>query len=192
VKAIQTQTGNAAAWLAAFICVVTSVGCAAGQPAPQRIAADPGWTVVRDVKLVAAHGESDCGAAALAMVLAHWQPQTPAEDLRRAIGEPDAAEGFQAGHLRDVARDRGLKAFLIQGTVADLEHEILAGRPVIVGVVVTRFGRAYKHFQVVTGINRARDQVLIADPRGWWSPVDVNTLKTEWEPSRQLALVVLP
>lgn len=130
------------------------------------------------------------------MVVGRWSPGVPAtvveSEVLQALGPPDSGTGYRAGSLRDVARARGLDAFVIEGQLADLVHEVRLGHPVIVGIVTTRLGKAYTHYQVVAGIDASGSRFLIADPRGTWSRVDANSLLAEWRPTGQVALVMFP
>src|SRR5262245_543149 len=99
---------------------------------PRQIAADPSWQVVRDVPLVPQARRPVCGAAALAMVLSYWRVPATAEEMR-ALAPPDDA-GISAGALRDVARRKGLRAFVVAGTFHDLAEQVARGRPVVVGL----------------------------------------------------------
>jgi ABC-type bacteriocin/lantibiotic exporter with double-glycine peptidase domain len=179
----------------AFAC--GGAGCAGRGSTPRTAAApdlsaEKNWTVVPGVKMVQAQSDADCGAAALRMVLTRWSPHLDGEEITRALGPVDSSTGYRAGMLRNVARANGLQAFVIEGQVADLVHEVRLGRPVIVGVVTTRFGQAYTHYQVVAGAENTGRRLLIADPRGTWTRVDADELLNEWRPAGQMALVVFP
>jgi ABC-type bacteriocin/lantibiotic exporter with double-glycine peptidase domain len=187
---------NSRALLRATLLASLLGGCgASGLPAATP-AADPGWTVVPGVTLVEANTEADCGAAALRMVLGRWTPDVPAtvveSEVLQALGPPDSGTGYRAGSLRDVARAHGFNAFVIEGQLADLVHEVRLGRPVIVGIVTTRLGKAYTHYQVVTGTDASGAHLLIADPRGTWSRVRAEDFLAEWRPTGQVALVMFP
>jgi ABC-type bacteriocin/lantibiotic exporter with double-glycine peptidase domain len=178
---------------AAVLLLVT--GCQlVGLPgsAPEALRTDPGWVLVPDLKLVAQRGRHDCGVAALATVIEYWQPTTTTASLAAAIGPAENAQGVAAGRLREVALHHGLNAFLIEGTVDDLMHELGQRRPVILGLVGVDHGRVYGHYDVVAGVNPARRLFLIADPRGAWRQVRADDLLTVWRPARQLALVIFP
>ena len=99
-------------------------GCYAGTAhtvTARDIAAQPGWVVVRNVPLIRQNGASDCGAAALAMVLAYWQRPISLDEI--AARDPVAtSKGWKAGQLRDLARERGLQAFVVSGGIDDLTH----------------------------------------------------------------------
>jgi ABC-type bacteriocin/lantibiotic exporter with double-glycine peptidase domain len=156
---------------------------------PERVRQEPGWLIASGVRAFNQQGARDCGVAALAGVLNLWEPALPVEELRRLIGPPDT-EGVEAARLRTVARGRGLRAFLISGTMADLDGEIGAGRPVLVGVVRTRWGKTFAHYEVVTGVHAGRALVLLADPERGWTVVPLRAFLAEWEPARRLALII--
>src|SRR5688572_12793621 len=107
----------------------------AGRPlSPGQLVTEPGWLAVRDVPLVRQRRDMDCGPAAAAMVLGYWERAATVDDIRAASGVPDR-RGVSAGALRDILRARGLDAYLIGGEIGDLERELAAGRPVLVGTV---------------------------------------------------------
>jgi ABC-type bacteriocin/lantibiotic exporter with double-glycine peptidase domain len=143
------------------------------------------------VRAFAQTGPRDCGPAALASVLHHWEPALDVEAVRRLTGPPDAT-GITAGRLRSVAHDRGLRAHLISGTLEDLDRELGAGRPVLVGVVRTRGTTRLAHYRVVAGHHAARALLLTADPERGWLVIPVERFLAEWDPARRLTLVVSP
>jgi hypothetical protein len=169
-------------------CAPTYVGSA--RPfAKATFAREPGWVAVGGVPELRQQEELDCGPTAVAMVLDFWGRPATIGDVRADSGaQPD--DGVQAGTLRDVVRERGLFAFLFEGTVDDLERELGAGRPVVVGLAKRYSNGVYAHYEVVAGLHRARGLVVTVDPgRGW----TVNTLDgflREWEPTHNLTLVV--
>jgi predicted double-glycine peptidase len=173
----------------------TSVGCHLGslgaRVTPDR-ASGAGWLLVPQVPMVAQRARTDCGAAALAMVLRYWQPTTSNDTVRASIGTVDEKTGVTAGRLREIARDHGLDAFLVQASFEDLTHEIDRQRPVIVGIVQVAGGRAYPHYEVVVGINARTRELLVADPAEGWRDESFDRFQARWRPARQLALVVFP
>src|SRR5688572_29999083 len=110
----------------------TSYSGSARTATPATVQSDTGWVRVDDVPLVKQRRETDCGAAAIAMVVAYWTGASP-PDLIAGVGRA-SKRGIKAGRLRDFARKHGLAAFLVQGELADLEHELRQGRPVLVGL----------------------------------------------------------
>jgi ABC-type bacteriocin/lantibiotic exporter with double-glycine peptidase domain len=171
-------------------------GCYRGSAhsvSPSDLAREPGWELVSGVRFIPQKGEHDCGVAALAMVLDHWGAAStePNGDVPGAGATTDD-EGIAAGALRDLARRRGLHAFLIQGEEADLVREVSLNRPVVVGLVQRYTQRSYAHFEVVTGINRRTRTVLMLDPGRGLREDAWASFATEWGGSGRLALVVGP
>ncbi len=175
--------------------VLLVAGCASGYSGqardftPTRLADEPGWVAVRGVPVERQIEEADCGAAAVAMVVAYWtggEPRAIAAALR-----PAPEKGIAAGRLRDLARSRGLAAFLVRGEVADLEREVAAGRPVVVGLVKP-YGKkkVLTHYEVVVGLNRQKKLVVTLDPAAGWRENGLAAFVREWEPAKRLALVV--
>ena len=175
---------------------VMTLGCYAGgarDVSPRQAAAfasDPHWTFAPNVAFVPQQSDSDCGPAALAMVLGHFGIRATLAEVS-AVSPPDD-EGVRAGALRDLARSKGLAAFVVPGTIADLFAELRHGRPVLVGLAKPMTGaRALAHYEVVVGIDRKDRQILTLDPgRG----ARVNTLEgfaREWSPTGRLAIIML-
>jgi len=183
---------RAALWLS--LAGALACGCYAGSargvtPAEaSALAADPTWTVVRDVPFVAQRGDEDCGPAALAMLMAGLgQPVTLAEVAR---AEPPNKGGVRAGDLRDFARGRGLEAFVVAGTFDDLFGELSRGRPVLVGLAKPMTGgRALAHYEVVVAINRRARQVLTLDPAGGLRQNSLEGFAREWAPTGRVTLI---
>jgi len=177
-----------------FALALVAAGCtgytgAARDFSPQRLAAEPGWVALREVPFERQLEESDCGAAAIAMVIGYWTGHRP-----RAIAaalRPAPEKGIAAGRMRDLARRRGLAAFIVRGELADLERELAAGRPVLVGLVKPHGPkRVLTHYEVVVGLHRARKLVVTLDPASGWRENGIDAFLQEWNPSKRLALVV--
>jgi ABC-type bacteriocin/lantibiotic exporter with double-glycine peptidase domain len=155
---------------------------------------EPGWVVVRGVPVVRQQSAHDCGAAALAMVLARWGIPDAAPEIRRVASDGGGDAGrAAAGDLRRFAREKGLRAFLISGGAADLEHEVGAQRPVLVGLVQRYSGnKLLSHYEVVIGYNAATRRVLLLDPGHGPRVDDLDSFDREWQPTGRLTLVVAP
>jgi ABC-type bacteriocin/lantibiotic exporter with double-glycine peptidase domain len=169
-------------------------GCYTGSAksvSPHEIAADPGWLVVPHVPLIRQNGESDCGAAALAMVLSYWSLPTTVDDVT-AVYPTANHHGIKAGELRDLARARGLQAFVISGQLSDLVNELGRGHPVLVGVVKPYKDRQLAHYEVVIGIHKDKRRILSLDPADGWRENSLEGFAREWVPARQVTLVVFP
>ncbi len=149
---------------------------------------EPGWIAVRDVPLVRQQAETDCGAAALAMVLAHWGSPASVADVTARC--PVEADGIKAAALRDAARERGLKCFVIAGERADLERELGKGRPVLVGLFKTAGGRAVAHYEVVVGIHPELRRVALLDPARGPREESWEDFSEEWTRAARVTLVL--
>lgn len=159
---------------------LAGAGCSAVDPL--RLASDPDWSVVEETPVRLQAGETDCGAAALAMVLARWGRS---EDGCRRL---DADGGIRAGALRDCARETGLQAYVVRGTLEDLQDEVAKRHPVVVGLLKG----AVSHYEVVAGLNDADGELLLVDPARGWRRERRDRFLEEWEGSGRVTLVVFP
>lgn len=186
----------------ALVLGVLGFGCisyrgSAQDVTPSTVRADSGWRRIEHVPSVHQKGAKDCGAAALSAVLEFWrQPASPPALERDHIDaalrkKPD--EGLSAGALRDYARKQGFHAYVFNGQVADLTHEIEAGRPVIVGVHKALSSKEFlSHYEVVLGFHRQQQLVLTFDPAHGLRENRLSGFLEEWQRSGRTTLVVLP
>jgi hypothetical protein len=173
----------------ASACASVGYAGAARDLAPSAIQQEPGWIAVDHVPLMRQHGSHDCGPTALAMVLSYWYPAVPAQ--KWALSDRDRR--LSAGELRDQARERGLAAFVVEGTLEDIAYELKRKRPVIVGTVKPIVGgKAVSHYEVVIGIHPATRRIATLDPAAGWRQNTLPEFLKEWAPSGRLLLVVLP
>jgi ABC-type bacteriocin/lantibiotic exporter with double-glycine peptidase domain len=157
---------------------------------PAALEREPGWIAVAGMPLVRQETESECGAAAVTMVVSYWTGADPARLL--AGIRPAPARGLSAGRLRSFARRHGLAAFLIAAELADLEHELRRGRPVLVGLAKPHLRGVLTHYEVVVALHPRRRLVVTLDPGHGWRQNTYAGLLSEWRPARGLALVVSP
>lgn len=175
--------------VAAFATACTSYQGTARPVTPAALAAEPGWLLVRDVPYVAQRGESECGAAAIAMVVAYWTGTAPEAIV--AAFRPVPARGLAAVRLRDYARKRGLASYVIQGTFEDLERELKAGRPVLVGLTKPMSRKkVLDHYEVVVGLHRERRLVVTLDPSEGWQQNVFEGFASEWKGAHFTTVVV--
>jgi ABC-type bacteriocin/lantibiotic exporter with double-glycine peptidase domain len=153
------------------------------------LASNPSWIVARDVPLVRQQSDSDCGPAALTMVLGHFGVRATLAEVI-TLDPPDRA-GVRAGALRDVARSRGLSAFVVPGTFEDLAAELSHGRPILVGLAkpITG-GRAVAHYEVVVAIDRKDRQILTLDPERGLRENTLERFAREWVPTGRVAIII--
>ena len=166
-------------------------GCYRGAARPTTsasLSADRGWVALAGVPQVLQGGEHDCGPAAAAMLLGYWGLPTGQDAVRAASAVPPD-QSLSAGFLRSYLRSRGLKAFLIEGTLLDLERELSAGRPVLVGILKPYTSGSYAHYLVVIGFNRAAEEIAVIDPAGGLRDYSFAGFNQEWSGARSLTLV---
>jgi ABC-type bacteriocin/lantibiotic exporter with double-glycine peptidase domain len=184
-----------------LLALTSASACASYKGASREVSAatlaeQPGWVRIENVELVRQRGIKDCGSAALATVLGYLHPGGPATLRREAIDaalREEPGRGLAAGQLRDYARQQGFDAFVIQGEVKDLEHEVEAGRPVIVGVhKPLSGGEALAHYEVFVGYNPERREVLTLDPARGLRRFELEGFLEEWHSAGQVAIVVMP
>jgi len=170
---------------------------------PAQLRAEDGWTIIKGVPVIRQAAPGECGVAALSMVLQQWgAPSSSPAELKRDLapqaesdggeinGEPPGEEGVAAGELRDLARRRGLRVFLIRAGIDDLSHELGAGRAVLVGLKQRYSDRTLSHYEVVVGINAHRRRVLLFDPGHGPREDGFDGFIAEWAPTDDLAIVV--
>lgn len=151
---------------------------------------DSSWLRAAPTPVVRQQQESDCGLAALAMVAGAWGRHWSVDDLAHRI--PPSEKGVKLGALRDLARDRGLEAFVVRATPQDLQHELSSGRPVLLGLMLP-FDRGHNrsHFEVAVAMNPRDGTIITIDPAsGEWMRRSRAVLDVEWKAAGYPALVV--
>jgi len=146
--------------------------------------------VVDGVHWIRQTAERDCGAASLAMMMQRWTVQSSEEDILRAI-PTESGRGITIGSLRDFARKKGLRAFLIRGELADLVDEVGLNRPVLVGLVQRYGGQSLSHYEVIVGINQIYRRVLLLDPAHGLREDGFDGFTSEWDAAGRPTLVIV-
>jgi predicted double-glycine peptidase len=170
----------------AIALAVLAIGCAhyrgTSRPIDARRLAEPGWTAISGVPFVRATTDAGCGPAVLAMMLAYHQ--RAASDLR-------TADGASARELRAVLQARELDAYVLAGNRADLERELVARRPVIVGTIKEIGARRVPHFELVIAVHRD-GTVVTLDPAGGPRAMPASGFEAEWAGSGHTMIVAAP
>jgi ABC-type bacteriocin/lantibiotic exporter with double-glycine peptidase domain len=149
-----------------------------------------GWYRAAATPVVRQHQETDCGLAALAMMAGAWGRHWSVAELSQQL--PASERGVKLGALRDLARSRGLDAYAIKGSSADLARELSSGRPVLLGLMLP-FDRAHNasHYEVAVAMNPQSGTVVTIDPAsGEWRQRSRQVLDLEWKPAGFATLVV--
>jgi ABC-type bacteriocin/lantibiotic exporter with double-glycine peptidase domain len=156
---------------------------------PAILRTESGWLAVPDVPLVRQETREDCGAAALAMVLAYWKEPASLDEIRSECA-PVPERGIKAGDLRQFARKKGLHAFLFHGQTQDLVHELEQRRPILIGLVKPYVTGSFTHYEVVAGLHPERRIVVTLDPARGWRQNSIEGFLAEWEPAGRPTFVM--
>jgi len=171
-----------------------AAGCVAlpytGGARPADAVLDASWLRAAPTPAIRQAHESDCGLAALAMIAGAWGQAWPLDQLEREL--PPGPHGTRLAALRDLARRRGLDAHAIRATAADLRHELAAGRPVVLGLVLPHERETrLAHYEVAIAMSTRDGSVITIDPAtGRRLRRSPSTLDAEWQPAGYPALVV--
>jgi ABC-type bacteriocin/lantibiotic exporter with double-glycine peptidase domain len=178
----------------AVLAACVAAGCAL-RPGTARpvtyddLRAEEGWTLLEAVPFVPQRTERDCGAACLAMVMAHAGVEAPAGTLERECAV-EGVDGLRAADLREAACRRGLAAFVFAGGLEDLRHELARGRPVVVGLLKSFGPATASHYEVVVGLNDAGGRVAVLDPALGLACDALPAFEDEWRATGRVTLVV--
>jgi ABC-type bacteriocin/lantibiotic exporter with double-glycine peptidase domain len=187
---IRRWFGFSAGWLLCLaVCGCNAYTGGARDVTPNIWKYERGWVAVDNVPLFKQQGELDCGPTALAMVLAYWKVGEPTEE-RWQPGADDTRAS--AGELRDHARSLGLAAFVVEGGLEDIKHELSAGRPVIVGVAKPTVEGDVAHYEVVVGLHPESKRIATLDPAAGWRQNSLEGFLREWIPTGRVLLIVAP
>jgi ABC-type bacteriocin/lantibiotic exporter with double-glycine peptidase domain len=178
-------------WIAALVLTACQLPYSGGARPVRPEALGSGWYRATATQVVRQHQETDCGLAALAMVASAWGRRWSVADLDHQL--PPGERGVKLGALRDLARARGLEAYAIRGTAADLTRELSHGRPVVLGLILP-YDRSHNasHYEVAVAIHPDDGAVVTIDPAsGQWRVRSRQVLDLEWQPAGFATLVVV-
>ena len=147
-----------------------------------------GWVAVHGVPLYRQQAHHDCGPTALAMVMRYHRHDA---DVRALLERPRDSQ-VSAAELRELARARGFSAFVLEGTVEDLVHEIKEGRPVIVGMAKPTALGPIAHYEVLVGMHRDTQRFATIDPAVGLRQNTFKGFLEEWVATGNVLLVVMP
>jgi ABC-type bacteriocin/lantibiotic exporter with double-glycine peptidase domain len=154
---------------------------------PSTLASERGWINAAATPDIRQRTLLDCGPTALAMVAGRWHVQIATNDP--AIAAP-SKYGVRLGDLRAAARAHGLDAFAITADRATLDHELRAGRPVVVGLLRPySHTEAVSHYEVVVAMRGT--EIVTLDPAAGWRVRSWTSFDAEWRAAKYPALVVL-
>jgi len=175
------------------LCTITAGGCigytgSARSIDPQALHSEPGWELAAEMPLIEQRNEHDCGAAALAMVIAHYRPALRDEVV--ALGDDNRR--LSSLEMRDHARRLGFTAFVVEGDLRDLMFELRQGRPIIVGMAKPTLEGHVAHYEVVIGMHMETQRIATLDPSVGWQQDSFTGFLSEWQGSGRALLVIVP
>lgn len=158
---------------------------------PAELSSNEHLLVASPTPVVRQRTRADCGLAALAMVAGAWGRRWSVDDLARTV--PPSRTGVKLKRLRDYARDRGFEAYAVKGAFADLETELRAGRPVVLGLVLPYDrNNNLNHYEVAVAIDPRDHTVITRDPAtGDLMRRSKQVLDLEWKTAGYATLVVV-
>lgn len=181
----------------ALICIVALGAChlsytgGAKPVTSAELVADTALLRAAPTPIVTQQSRADCGLAALAMVAGAWGRTWTVTDMARELAPTPS--GVKLGALRDYARNRGLDAYAIKGTFADLATELRAGRPVLLGLVLPYDqNNNLHHYEVVVAMDPSGRTVITRDPAtGDLMRRSHEVLDVEWKTAGYATLVIV-
>ncbi|HEX8837818.1 MAG TPA: C39 family peptidase [Candidatus Acidoferrum sp.] len=153
------------------------------------------WLDVPFVK----QSEDGCGSAAISMVLQYWSghgvqvdpPRADAAAIQKQLYSRKA-RGIFASDMEKYFNASGFRAFLLDGSWADLEEHLKQGRPLIVSLQPGS-AKAPLHYVVVTGIDWQHQAVFVNDPaRGKLLRIERAEFEKQWRSNRNWLLLAVP
>jgi hypothetical protein len=100
--------------------------------------------------------------------------------------------GATARGLRDELRRHRMRAYVLDGTLVDLERELTAGRSVIVGTIKQVGDTQVSHFELVVALHRDQRRVVTLDPAAGLRESPLAGFEAEWARARHTTIVALP
>ncbi len=135
--------------------------------------------------------EGFCGPSALTSVLNYWRSDISVDEVTRAVYLPQL-KGTLGIDLARFAREKGMRAEMMTGSLLELKANLSRGIPPIafinLGVRLFPVG----HFVVVTGIDEARQEVIVHSGPEANQQIPYRVFLAAWEKTGFWMLQVVP
>lgn len=132
-----------------------------------------------------------CGPAALATALAHFQPGVTADQLVDQVYLP-ARQGSLQVEMLAAARRNGMVAYALAPKFEDVLREVAGGLPVIVLQDYGVWPVSVWHYAVVVGYDYPRLEVILRSGQNPRLPMPFGVLEYTWKESDYWAMVAAP
>jgi len=143
------------------------------------------FQIIPQVPYRAQQARNDCGAAALASLLAFRGKEIPVEDIARDVYTP-ALGGSLPADLENFAGRQGFEPRSGRGDLKLLRSQIAAGRPVIVLIDNGVWAATRPHYIVVFGFDEHRFLVHSGTEKNVM--IDAQKLLSRWRKMNRLYL----
>lgn len=183
--------------------VLSCVSCRSGREIVASLPPDPsehGFQMVNGVALP--HGDVAyyCGPEVITAVLRYHGDPVTFEQAVLALYDPKR-NGTLSLDMAKFARSRGFEARFAKGTIAEVEDEVLDGRPAILMLDVGRLPAEWQlpfktatmyHYFVVVGVNANARQLVAEGYGGTKQLLSYDALEIAWEPAGHYLLTIRP
>lgn len=139
-----------------------------------------------------------CGAASIAMVMQYWerhqgrpaQPEAEAAEIYRAVYSAPA-HGTYTSAMELYFQQHGYRTFAYAGDLADLQHQLAQGRPLIAALKPD--SGPSLHYVVVAGLDQPQQLVIVNDPaQRKLLKVDQLQFERDWKAAGHWVLLAVP
>lgn len=150
-----------------------------------------------DVPYVQQRASTDCGPAAVAMVMQYWLNQGAGIDRSAAeagqidaLLSPSKRSGVRGQELKRYFEEHGFSTYVFNGEIGDLRNHVEKGRPLVV-CLDPRGASAIFHYIVIVGIDASA--VYFHDPaRGKLLKEELKHFQHEWKATGGWTLLAVP
>lgn len=186
-----------------LVLAAACASCRTGREIVPSLPADPGahgYTMVDDVALPQGDVAYYCGPEVMTAVLRHHGDKVTFEEAVQALYDP-MRMGTLSLDMAKFARARGFDARFAKGTIAEVEDEVLSGRPPIVLLDVGRLPASWRppfatrttyHYFVIAGVNVSERQLVAEGYGGTKQLIAYDALEAAWAPAGHYLLTVRP
>ncbi len=131
---------------------------------------------------------AECGPEALCAVMNYWGRAAEVHEISPLVRDPEA-RGTPASRLAVLARQRGFKAALVEGSVPRLRKAVDRGVP---AVIMVESGGGDHHYFVVTGYNDATQVVVCEEYQDAKRLIPYEEVEALWKKPGRVMLEIEP
>lgn len=185
----------------ALVLAALCASCKSGRTILATLPEDPGdhgYQMVEGVSLPKGDTAYYCGPEVITAVLRHQGDPVTFEEAIRALYDP-ARMGTLSLDMAKFARARGFDARFAKGTIADVEDEVMHGRPAIILLDLGHLPDTWQlpfqtatmyHYFVVIGVNTATRHLVAEGYGGTKQLLRYDALEAAWAPAGHFLLTV--